>query len=205
MNQTTQIPDGYMLDAQGRLIPDTQIKKIDLERDKLVKEIVAEAMEKAEEISKFKDKTMKQIELFIARSAKEFKVKMGGKKGNVQLLSFDGKYKVIRSINEFLSFDERLQVAKSLIDECIREWSNGSDDKIKVLVTDAFRVDKQGKIDRNRILGLRRLNIKHPKWSKAMDAITESITVTNTKEYIRVFERQPNGEYRPIILDIANA
>jgi hypothetical protein len=148
---------------------------------------------------------MKKIVLFIARSAKEFKVKMGGKKGNVQLLSFDGKYKIIRSINEFLSFDERLQVAKALIDECILEWSNGSDDKIKVLVTDAFRVDKQGKIDRNRILGLRRLNIKHPKWSRAMDAITESITVTNTKEYIRVFERQPNGEYQPIILDIANA
>lgn len=205
MNHTTQIPDGYMLDAQGRLIPETQIKKIDLERDKLVKEIVAEAMVEAEEIAKFKEKTMKKIELFIARSAKEFKVKMGGKKGNVQLLSFDGKYKIIRSINEFLSFDERLQVAKALIDECILEWSNGSDDKIKVLVTDAFRVDKQGKIDRNRILGLRRLNIKHPKWNKAMDAITESITVTNTKEYIRVFERQPNGEYQPIILDIANA
>lgn len=201
----TQIPDGYMLDAQGRLIPETQIKKIDLERDKLVKEIVAEAMVEAEEIAKFKEKTMKKIELFIARSAKEFKVKMGGKKGNVQLLSFDGKYKIIRSINEFLSFDERLQVAKALIDECILEWSNGSDDKIKVLVTDAFRVDKQGKIDRNRILGLRRLNIKHPKWNKAMDAITESITVTNTKEYIRVFERQPNGEYQPIVLDIANA
>jgi hypothetical protein len=205
MNQTTQIPDGYCLDAQGRLIPVSQIKKIDIERDKLVREIVAEAMERAYEISKFKDKTMKKIEQFITKSAKEFKVKMGGKKGNVQLLSFDGRFKVIRSVNEFLSFDERLQVAKSLIDECITEWSTGSDDKIKVLVTGAFRVDKQGKIDRNRILGLRRLNIKHPKWNKAMDAITESITVTNTKEYIRVFERQPNGEYLPVILDIANA
>jgi len=118
MNQA-QIPDGFKLDAQGRLIPESQIKKIDLERDKLVKEIVAEAMIKAEEIAKFKDKTMKKIEQFITKSAKEFNVKMGGKKGNVQLLSFDGKYKVLRSINEFLSFDERLQVAKSLIDECI--------------------------------------------------------------------------------------
>jgi hypothetical protein len=205
MNQTQQIPQGYMLDVQGRLIPESQIKKIDLERDKLVKEIVAEAIAEAEELARFKEKTMKKIELFIARSAKEFKVKMGGKKGNVQLISFDGKYKIIRSINEFLSFDERLQIAKALIDECILEWSDGSDDKIKVLITDAFRVDKQGKIDRNRILGLRRLNIKHPKWSRAMDAITESITVTNTKEYVRIFERQPDGEYKPIILDIANA
>jgi hypothetical protein len=204
MNHTT-IPDGYMIDTQGRLIPESQIKKIDLERDKLVKDIVAEAKIEAEALAKFKDKTMRKIEVFVARSAKEFKVKMGGKKGNITLLSYDGAYKIIRSVNEFLTFDERLQVAKALIDECIQEWSDGSRDEIKVLINDAFAVNKQGKIDRNRILGLRRLNIKHPKWRKAMDAITESITVTNTKEYIRVYERQQDGTYLPLSLDMANA
>jgi hypothetical protein len=205
MNQTQQIPQGYMLDAQGRLIPESQIKKIDLERDKLVKEIVSEAVHEAQELAKFKEKTMKKIESFVSKSAKEFRVKLGGKKGNITLLSYDGKYKITRAINEFIAFDERLQVAKALIDECIQEWSDGSRDEIKVLINDAFRVDKQGKIDRNRILGLRRLNIKHPKWKKAMDAITESITVTNTKEYIRVYERQENGAYQPLSLDISNA
>lgn len=204
MNQTP-IPDGYMLDSQGRLIPESQIKKIDLERDRLVKTIVEDAMIEAESLSQFKDKTMTAIEAFVAKSAKEFKVKMGGKKGNITLMSFDGQYKIIRSINEFLSFDERLQVAKSLIDECIQEWSDGSRDEIKILINDAFVVNKQGKIDRNRILGLRKLNIKHPKWKKAMEAITESITVTNTKEYIRVYERQADGSYNPFSLDISNA
>ncbi len=195
----TEIPKGYMLDAQNRLIPESQVKKIDLERDKLVKKITVLA------ISKFKEEAMRDIELFVARSARDFRVKMGGKKGNISLLSFDGKYKIIRSINEFLAFDERLQVAKELVDQCIEEWSESSKDEIKVLIKDAFNVNKQGKIDRNRILNLRKLNIKHPKWKKAMDAVAESITVTNTKSYIRVYERQEDGSYSQINLDIANA
>ena len=199
------IPDGYMLDSQNRLIPVSQIKKVDLDRDTLVMEIVQEAKVEADSLAKFKTATMSKIERFITRSANDYNVKMGGKKGNVVLTSYDGRYKIIRSINEFLTFDERLQVAKSLVDECIQEWADGSRDEIKVLINDAFAVNKQGKIDRNRILSLRKLNIKHHKWAKAMNAITESITVLNTKEYIRVYERQQNGVYEPLNLDIANA
>jgi len=199
-----KVPEGYMLDSQNRLIPEDQVREIDKARDDLIHKILVNAKIQSESLARFKNATMKDIETFIARSAKKFKVTMGGKKGNVTLITFDGKFKIVRSITEFLTFDERLQVAKELVDECIQKWSDGSRDEIKVLVTDAFNVNKQGKIDRNRILGLRKLNIKDPKWKKAMDAITESITIANTKEYIRIYERDEKGSYIPITLDIAN-
>lgn len=199
-----KVADGYMQDAQGRLIPLSKIKKVDIERDKIVRLIFEDAKNQSEILKKFKSRAMTLIESFAELSAREYKVSLGGKKGNITLLSYDGKYKIVRSISEYLVFNERLQVAKELINECIQEWSDGSRDEIKVLINDAFAVNKQGKIDRNRILGLRRLQIKHPKWKKAMDAITESIQVANSKEYIRVYEQQPDGTYSPINLDLAS-
>ena len=198
---TTQ--EGYMTDTQGRMVPISTIKPMDIERDQLVRKVVASAKEKSEILKKFKSATMTQVEAFIKKSAKEYSTKLGGTKGNVTLMSYDGKYKVVRSISEYLAFNEKLQVAKALIDECIKEWSDGSRDEIKVLINDAFAVNKQGKIDRNRILGLRRLKINNAKWKRAMDAITESIQIANSKEYVRVYEQQPNGEYVLINLDMA--
>ena len=54
-------------------------------------------------------------------------------------------------------------MAKALVDECIQDWSAGSRDEIKVLVNDSFYVDKTDKINTQRILGLRRLNIEDEK------------------------------------------
>ena len=59
------------------------------------------------------------IRAFCDLSAEKYGISFGGSKGNLQLTSYDGKYRVLVAVNESISFDERLQVAKALIDECI--------------------------------------------------------------------------------------
>ena len=66
------------------------------------------------------------------------------------------------------------------------------------------QVDKEGKISTGRVLGLRRLNIHDEKWQQAMQAISDSIIVTDSKNYVRFYERDENGKYQPISLDFAN-
>jgi len=111
---------------------------------------------------------------------------------------------VQRAIAESLVFDERLQVAKELIDQCIHEWSEGARVEIRALINDAFQVDKEGRVNTGRILGLRRLDIKGEKWEQAMKAISESLQVAGSKTYFRVYERiGDTDQYRPIPLDIA--
>lgn len=195
---------GYMKDAQGRLVPLEMVKEIDRERDLIVRELVAKAIEVAGTIDLFKVKAMGDIQAFVDLSAEKYGVKKGGVKGNVTLMSFDGAYKVQRAIDETIEFDERLQAAKNLIDECLHEWSEGSRAEIKVLISDAFYVDKKGKLNANRILGLRRLDITDKKWQKAMTAIGESLQVTGSKAYIRIYERQGDGSYKQISLDVAS-
>ena len=198
-----EVPEGYMKDGQGRLIPIDMIKPVDKARDDIVKEIVDKALVVAGAIAEFRHKALGDIEAFVQLSAEQYDVTMGGEKGNVTLRSFDGEYKVERRIDENLVFDERLQVAKSLIDECIHRWAKDSDPRIQVLINDAFQVDKEGSINTGRVLSLRRLNIPDPKWQEAMKIIGESLQVDGSKTYIRIYKRGKDGKYEHISLDVA--
>jgi len=199
------IPEGYMEDAQGRLAPVEMVKEIDLARDALVKEIAERAKELAGLLDFFKVRTMQDIQAFIELSAERFDTRIGGVKGNISLRSYDGRYRVQRDMDEYLTFDERLQVAKALIDECIHKWAEGTTAEIRALINDAFQVDKRGRVNTKRILSLRRINIEDPTWKRAMDAISESIQVAGSRAYVRVYERQDDGSYRQIGLDLASA
>lgn len=206
MENTPKTPDGFRTDAQGRLVPEKLIKPIDRTRDDLVRELSREAHNISGVLSKFKARVFADINAFVDLSAEQYGVKWGGKKGNITLYSFDGAYRVQVAIAERIAFDERLQAAKQLIDECITAWSQGSRAEIQVLVQDAFQTDKEGKINTARVLGLRRLNITDDKWQTAMRAIGESLQVVGSKEYVRFYERiGSTDDYRAITLDIAGA
>lgn len=203
MAQSNTIPAGYWQDANGALIPVAKIKPIDTDRHRVVTELAEEAKNVSASLLAFKLQAMTAIQEFIGRSLAEYDVKTGGAKGNVTLISFDGRYKVTRQMQDSIVFDERLQAAKALIDECIHAWAKGSNSNIKVLVNDAFQVDKAGAVNTGRVLGLRRLAIDDPTWKRAMDAIGDSMKVSSSKAYVRFYERDEAGEYQPINLDVA--
>jgi len=198
------LPPGYWEDANGSLVPTSKIKAIDKDRNQVVTDICEEAKKVSAALFGFKASAMHAVNDFVERSLAAYDVKSGGKKGNVTLHSFDGRFKIIRHMQESIAFDERLQAAKALIDECIQGWSKGSNVNIKVLVNDAFQVDREGKISTGRVLGLRRHDIKDEAWQRAMQAISDSMRVTSTKPYVRFYERNDaTGEYLPISLDVA--
>ncbi|WP_175857059.1 DUF3164 family protein [Burkholderia anthina] len=198
------IPAGYVQDARGRLVPESLVAPIDQLRDQTITSLIDEAKRVQSTMVDFKVRAFGDIAAFIETSHEQYGVKVGGTKGNISLITFDGRYKIVRQIAEHLQFDERLQAAKELIDECLREWTEGSDDKVKALINEAFQVDKEGNVNTGRILALRRLAINDSKWMKAMQAIGDSIRVTGSKPYIRLYERvEDTEEYRAISLDLA--
>lgn len=206
INETinTEVPEGYKMDAKGRLVPLSMISEIDQARDQLVQDIVGKARQVSTQLGEFKTEAFGDIQAFIQMSAEEYGAKVGGDKGNVSLISFDGRYKVQRAIQESLSFNERLQAAKAKIDTCLERWSEGAQPELKVLIKDAFQVDQEGNINTGRVLSLRRLKITDPDWQDAMQAIGDALQVTGSKSYVRVYERIGNSnQYRAIALDIA--
>ncbi|MEI0524678.1 DUF3164 family protein [Brachyspira murdochii] len=191
----------FMKNAQGAFIPIENVKPVDKLRDDLVKNLMSKTKEVQKIIEEHRNICWEDIKAFLEISASEHNVKYGGEKGNITLLSYDGKYKVVIANQDYISFNEKLQIAKDLIDECIRKWAKGADKNLLALVNDAFKVDKQGKISTEKILGLRRLEINDFTWNEAMKAITESITVEDSKRYIRFYERRDkDGKYEHISL-----
>lgn len=203
-SQQTAVPVGFWQDAQGRMVPESLIKPIDIERDRLVRQLVGSANKLSGELANLKAAAFGDIEAFIELSAEQYGIALGGKKGNVTLYSFDGRFKIQRSVQESIAFDERLQAARALIDECLRDWTQGARPEVATLANDAFRTDSQGEIRTARVLALRRLDIKDERWQRAMQAIGEACQVVGSKSYIRVYERiGDSDQYRAISLDIA--
>lgn len=194
----------YKENAQGHLVPVSKIKVLDMLRDQLVCETAAKFAAARESLRQLKHDVLGEVAAFVEMSANQYDTKLGGKKGNITLLSYDAKFKIQVQISEFITFDERLQVAKSLIDECIHAWSDGANENILALVNDAFQVDKEGKVSTARILGLRRLNIDDIKWLQAMQAIADSMTSVGSKTYIRCYERKTQEDaWKVMSLDFA--
>lgn len=199
------IPQGFMKNSQGHLIPEDMVSDIDKQRDELVNEIVNKAKDLSSLIAQFKDATMGDVAAFIELSAERYDVYVGGNKGNVTLMSFNGQYKVQRNISEIIRFDEALKAAKALIDECVDEWIKDTRSEVKVIVDQAFSTNKQGELSTSKVLGLLRLEIKEEKWKRAMQAIKDSIRVDGTKSYLRVYEREEGTQnYHQIPLDLAS-
>lgn len=200
------VPPGFRLKADGSYVPEALVADIDKLRDQTIETLIDQAKVIRAQLVAFKAQAFKDIEAFVETSVEQYGVKSRSVKGNLTLTSFSGRYMIRLQIQDRLVFDERLHAAKALIDECITSWSESSRDEIKVLVNDAFRVDKAGQINTARVLGLRRLPIKDERWLRAMTAISDSVSVANSKPYVRFYERREGSdEYVPICLDIAAA
>ncbi|MGC6405233.1 DUF3164 family protein [Bisgaard Taxon 45] len=193
----------YWKNIKGNLVPDEMVKEIDKERDCLVRCFVEQALEKQKEVRVFKKQVFDDIDAFIQLSAEKYDVQLGGRKGNVTLLSYDGEYKLIIAVQDRLTFDERIQAAKQLIDECLHEWSADARPELRSIINDAFQVDKEGNLNTARILSLRRVEIQDERWTKAMQAISDSIQIVDSKDYVRFYKRDENGNYQQISLDMA--
>lgn len=85
MTEQQTIPAGYRQDAQGRLIPESMIKPIDIERDRLVRHLIDRASELNSLLADFKASAFGDVRAFIEMSFEEYGAKRGGKKGTSPL------------------------------------------------------------------------------------------------------------------------
>lgn len=200
------VPDGYMQDAAGRLVPIANVRAEDLLEDELVRAIYQRGLEVRELLRQLRASAFEEIAIFQALLAEKHGATVGGPKGNLTLSSFDGRLRVQVAVGDNITFGPELATAKSLIDECLEEWCEGGDPNIKAVVNDAFDVRKEGKVQVGQILRLRRLNIDHPTWQRAMTAIADAIRIDSTSSYVRLYDRPwHDAPHQLLQLNIAKA
>lgn len=201
---TDNIPAGFWLNGSGHLVPEDQISEQDKLRDQVARDLVTQATMLTAALRAFKEKALADIDDLVRISAERYGASLGGRKGNVTVSTFDGRYRVSRTVSERIAFTEEIEAAKELINGCILRWSEGGNANIRVLVDRAFRTDTRGQLKTAAILDLLRVEIEDSEWQAAMEALRDSIQVTGTAVYVRVHERIGTGDqYRQVPLDIA--
>ena len=194
----------YMRDAKGALVPLGLVKPIDKLMDEAVRKMMAFARDLSGQIARFKGHCFDDLGSFQALIAQEYGASVGGAKGNVSLVSYDGCMKVQFQVSDLLDFGPELQAAKKLVDACLAEWSAGSRDEIRAIVNRAFNVDKEGHINRAELFMLMRVAIEDPRWQQAVTAIRDSIRVVGSKTYIRFYQRpSPDAAWQGVTIDLA--
>ncbi|AZE35259.1 DUF3164 family protein [Pseudomonas chlororaphis] len=198
------IPAGFVRNAIGHLVPVDQVREQDKLRDQVAAELAEAAKKLHLDLKNFKKKSLGDIADLISIAGERYGVQMGGKKGNVTIATYDGKYKVVRSHADRLTFTEEMEVAKVMVYDCIKTWSKGADNHLLAIVDRTFSPNRNGQIKTSDVLDLLRLEIDDDTWKAAMKAVKDSILVSGSAVYIRVYERV-NGtdEYRAIPLDLA--
>ena len=193
-------------DDKARWTPESVFKAQDVLQDDMVREMLASAREMRERLSAFREEALGRAEDFRELLAQEYDAPKGGVKGNVTFSTIDQTMRFSVRVNDTIVFGPELQQAKTILDDLLSEWSEGSRPEIRTIVMRAFDVGKEGQINKGELFMLLRLDIDEPRWKEAMRAIRDSIRRDGTKVYVRFEERDsPDGAWRSVSLDIAKA
>ena len=212
--QPVPIPDGkstingntYMGDGKGGFQPIETIKAQHLLEDEIVRKIMGHTIAASGQVSRLKEHTFDDIGDFEAVLAQEYDTTVGGKKGNKTLMTVDGLYKVQVAVQDHIDFGPELTIAKQLVDECLNEWSADANAELRSIVTDAFKTDKAGQINRAQIFMLLRREIADERWQRAMKAIRDAMRVVGSKTYVRSYKRDSHdAAWQAVTVDLAKA
>lgn len=192
--------------SDGGLIPVSAVKPQYLLEDDLVRQEIGHAWALSEQLSRFLEHFAENLMAYEQLVGEKYGAKVGGKKGNKTLMTYDGLFKVQVQVADNVVFGPELQIAKSLVDECLTDWTSGSGDELKAVIQRAFNTDKEGQINRAALYSLLRLEIADPRWQNAMQAIRDAMRIVGSKSYVRFYHRQTtDAAWQAITIDLAKA
>ncbi len=192
----------YCINSAGSMVPIEAVRDIDKLRDSVVTRIAEKIKALEVYMKEVKAQCMSDIEEFLVISAEQYNVKMGGSKGNVMLTSYDGSEQIVLAQANNLVVNEGVNMAKTLIDEYLADITSEASPDLRAIVTLAFRV-KQGRMDVKRLMELKQCDIRDERWLKAMEIISDSVTVASTTPCLRLRDKTAEGVYKTHMLEFS--
>ncbi len=194
----------------GNEVPAESVSAYDKSRDRIVRRIHAIWTKANAQLRSAKVQTDANIDMLRKIAAKQTGVKLGGAKGYFQARSYDGK-KIVRFENvPVQEFDERLQQIQELIFMAIDDLAGDYQKQANIaslrkIAVSAFTPrGRDGKIDRQRVLDLLKIDVDHHNWRKAQAIIREADRTIGHRAYVRVaVQAHSKAKPEPIFLDIS--
>ncbi len=192
-----------MTDSMGNQIPLKYVSAYDKARDRATRRILARF-----------EKARANLETVVADSIKDLdelsKLKESlGTKGNFSARSFDGLIQVAIRQQYNIRLDERVIHARELMMEYVNSVLDRVDgvdvSALRLLVTEAFKVNSQGFLSAGRVLALMRMEVADAKWREAKMILQAALKPEKGKQYLICEKRKTTqGDFKAIRLDIAD-
>jgi len=194
--------EAYMFNSRGFKVPLSQVPEAEQLKNSLVNQAIDDALELSAQNESFKKRVFGDVYDLNAILSEKYNTELGGKKGNITVTTFDGKRKVDISVDDDITFGPEINHAKELITKCIEAQLDGASDFIRNLVRDAFEVNSQGQYNKNRIFALRKYRTAQDSddWKNAMQALDDAVIHSESKTYMRFYQRNEYGGWEQIPL-----
>ena len=205
MAMPTDVPEGFRCDAKGDYIAERNIAPRTLLEDQTVTLIASFWFRLANEVARFRERVFSDVATYISILEDHYEAKRRGRKGNLTMRSFDGRLELEIQVQERIAFGPELQVAKGIIDELAAEWTEDARPEVRAIINTAFDTSKEGNVNIGAVLRLRRIEIDDPRWSRAMEAISDAVAILGSKVYARLYLRpDPQGQRFAVAISIAS-
>lgn len=144
----------------------------------------------------------------------EYKQYMAGEYGvssdfkSITLTNFTQDKRIEQKTGDLIDFNDNINIAQKKIEEVIDselKYSKAGSTihVIAELATSAFTV-KHGRLNRNALLALTRMNIQNKTFEEAQKIILESMVTTETRQYINFKKKDDKGKYRAVNLNFSS-
>lgn len=174
-------------------------------KNQLVNELVHNAIGIRDILLEFKNSSFDRLKSHY-ELMKEYGEVKSNHKGNFQLKSDDGQFKVEFANQVIKEFDERSELAAEHLNEFlathVKKRSEADYNMIK-----GFIEKKNDKFDVSLVGRLFQMedNYEHPLWKKAIELFKVSYVEVDSAQYVRFFKRNDqNGQYENINLNFAS-
>lgn len=197
-----EIPAGWKLDGEGRLVKIENISEQVLEEDALVLQFIEQAKAVHHAMQQLKTALTHTSEAFIAKLVADYGVKRLEKiKGNIDFFSFDRSIRISRRVQDTIKVNARIEAARQLFDQYINAVTQHlSDDGVKVLINRAFKPAKKNEFSVSKLVQLLNVDIKHPLFKRAVDALRDALETDTSCVYYNFYQRNPQGVYELLSL-----
>jgi hypothetical protein len=180
-------------------------KEYEKKRDKAVVELATLAKDLSFWLTQFGRDAREAMETQKNELEKYGKIRANSK-GGFQLVSADGKFKVVYQYKAISSYDERADKAETLLKDFLNDTIKKKDLKMHGIIMSLLERNGKGQLEYARVQSLYKFENDYDdqRWKEAIKLFKESFTVTASKMQIYFHERNEKGEYEPINLNFSS-
>lgn len=191
--------------SHGNLMPVSGIRAHVLLADATARGVVRKMLDLAEHNARVKQEIFDELTAYQDLMFERYRARVGGRRGGLTVASVSDRHKVEVSTADYSRVTAALPAAQALMNEILDDLTGNVDANLRTLIMAAFeRDEKTGRVNVQRLSGLRKYDLKHPKWPDFIRAISDAIEPAGSKTGVRAYTRDtPDGQWKQVVVDFS--